>query len=72
MEGLPSEEPNQAQEPRWNKSYTMQFNLHVIKEAKETSKRAAARCFRVDVKCVQECGSEDKLHDSPRKRMDTE
>ena len=43
-EDLPAEEePNQAQEPRWKKSYTTQFKLQVVKEARETSKRAAAR-----------------------------
>ena len=49
------------QEPRWNKSHTTQFKLQVIKEARETSKRAAARRFRVDTNPVQEwVVSEDK------------
>ena len=66
MEGLPAEgEPSQAQEPRQNKSYTMQFKLQVIKEAKETSKRAAARPFIVDIKRVREwVESKDRLCDS--------
>ena len=70
MEDFPAEEePNQSQEPRRNKSYTTQFKLQVIKEARETSKRAAARRFGVDAKRVWEwVSSEDKLCGTPRKR----
>ena len=60
MKDLPAEEePNLAQEPRRNMSYTTQFKLQVIKE---TSKRAAARCFGVDAEVSGEwVVSEDKL-----------
>lgn len=54
---------------RKNKSYTVTFKLEVIRAAKATSRRAAAKKYRLDPKRVREwLAGEDKLLLAPRTR----
>ena len=55
-----------VEEAKRIKSYTAAFKLQVIREAKETSRRAAAKRFGVDPKRVREwLANENKLLQAP-------
>jgi transposase-like protein len=56
-----------VEEAKSIKSYTAAFKLQVIREAKETSRRATAKRFGVDPKRVREwLANENKLLHTPK------
>ena len=56
-----------VEEAKHIKSYTAAFKLQVIREAKETSRRAAAKRFGVDPKRVRQwLANENKLLHAPK------